>query len=515
MPRKTKNLSQDRSQWSFGDAVFWHAFVFGTRPTGNPDGPIGRLWRPKDIIDELGITPHSFWNWVEDKSQPYDTVAIERVLFGDSSVYDNWRIEIQRLLLKTRANAAEAKAAKKRVNPKATILEPETGRYLIPYEVEMDEVADDPPQTDSEKIGKDDAEDGFRGGLPDIPAVQAYRKRSDRKHRRMIGAAVPVALAAILGLYAAVRPTPEVPIPPPKQATSAPKQPEPPSQPQKKAEVQPPVIAPPPEPVPQRPTEDEMRAQEERRITEQTIEARKLAFDNEKRQREQQAALLDQQEQSAARARRDRDWNGRTVAGIGYSLWENTGVAGQSIGYVMTETVADCAVACLKDDCDAFAFRREDNAPAQRKRYCYRFKKPFQFSANEFYTSGKRSADAQAKPTSANAETPSAPTIQLAQAKPVDASADSGVIECANGPVKVTGFDLSCDRILAGGTTLGSAQLSYTVANINECASKCRPIARCIGFTFNSAGTPGRQSCIIFGPTPESRSRRGWISGQR
>jgi hypothetical protein len=81
--------------------------------------------------------------------------------------------------------------------------------------------------------------------------------------------------------------------------------------------------------------------------------------------------------------------------------------------------------------------------------------------------------------------------------------------------VKVTGFKLSCDRILDGGTTLGSAQLRYTVPNINECAARCRPIARCVGFTFNSGDPPGQHACVIFGPTPEGREAKGWISGLR
>ena len=70
-------------------------------------------------------------------------------------------------------------------------------------------------------------------------------------------------------------------------------------------------------------------------------------------------------------------------------------------------------------------------------------------------------------------------------------------------------------RTLSGGTTLGSTQLSYNVANINECAAKCRPVSNCAGFTFNAAGSGNNHACMIFGPTPEGRTSKGWVSGER
>lgn len=81
--------------------------------------------------------------------------------------------------------------------------------------------------------------------------------------------------------------------------------------------------------------------------------------------------------------------------------------------------------------------------------------------------------------------------------------------------MKVTGFDLTCDAMLVGGTTLGSNRLSWTVKNINECARKCQPIRNCVGFTYNAAQRDGH-SCVLFGPTPVKREDvPGWISGER
>ncbi len=119
-----------------------------------------------------------------------------------------------------------------------------------------------------------------------------------------------------------------------------------------------------------------------------------------------------------------------------------------------------------------------------------------------------------AAPSSAATVEPPVRLVQAEQATPRTDATD-GVTQCQNGPVKVTGFRLTCDRTLSGGTTLGSTQLSYTVANINECAAKCRPVSRCVGFTFNAADTPGRHGCYIFGPTPEGREASGWVSGLR
>ena len=81
--------------------------------------------------------------------------------------------------------------------------------------------------------------------------------------------------------------------------------------------------------------------------------------------------------------------------------------------------------------------------------------------------------------------------------------------------MKVSDFNLACDQTLGGGTTLGSTRLYWTVRNINECAAKCRPVKNCVAFTFNAGDPEGSHTCILFGPTPEARDSKGWISGVR
>lgn len=146
------------------------------------------------------------------------------------------------------------------------------------------------------------------------------------------------------------------------------------------------------------------------------------------------------------------------------------------MGKVQAETVYDCALSCLADKCDAFAWFRDERPSGPRT--CTRYRAPLNFHDHPGYTAGKRSSALwpgrklasaggapQAFPLLAQA-TPSAPTN----------TAPDDVTRCATGPVKVTGFDLSCDVMLVGGTTLGSTRLSWIVANINECARKCQPV---------------------------------------
>ena len=90
-----------------------------------------------------------------------------------------------------------------------------------------------------------------------------------------------------------------------------------------------------------------------------------------------------------------------------------------------------------------------------------------------------------------------------------------GVIQCSTGPVKVSGFNVTCDALIAGGKTLGSHPLVYSVPDINACAAKCSPIKECTGFTFHAADQAAQKRCEIFGGSPEKRTVNGYISGQR
>jgi hypothetical protein len=334
LPRKTKSLPTNRSEWSFGCLAIWHFFVYGTRPDGDPANKVGRPRAPQKAAHALGISVRQLWNWVDDDHVPYDTVALERELFGTSGRFDDQRIELQAALRKTHAqNTAKASVAKTR----SWNLPPAAN---VPKPVASDDRRDPP-------------------GLPAKPL-----------------------------------------------------------------------------------TEEERRAAEERRIQCNTV-------------------------------------------------------TGQSIGYVLTPTIAECAIACTKDNCDPFAYRAYDAISSQSKgRTCYRYKAPLSFSANASYASGQRITEQDVQPTRNTQRAENSGGLVLTRPNATPPATPNEPVQCATGPVKVTGFTVTCDRILSGGTTLGSAQLSYTVANINECAARCRPISRWVA----SHSTPwilldGRPAC--------------------
>jgi hypothetical protein len=186
---------------------------------------------------------------------------------------------------------------------------------------------------------------------------------------------------------------------------------------------------------------------------------------------------------------------------------------------LVTESVADCALACAAENCDAFAWYRDQySSAARRKRYCYLYQKPFETRNGPGHAFGERVADLFLGERADAAGSSSAidGRVRLAQARPPTTAAPADdLVRCAGGPVKVTGFNVKCDWILSGGTTLGSARLSYTVANVNECAAKCKAVSKCVAFTFNSGDPDGQHACQIFGPTPEGRESKGWVSGTR
>ncbi|MCP3439806.1 PAN domain-containing protein [Bradyrhizobium sp. CCGUVB14] len=158
MPKKTKAIPENRVEWTFGEAVFWHFFVFGTRPHINPaTSQTGRLWAPKDAADALGVTVKTLWNWVDDDHLPLDTTALERVLFGQSSFFDAWRIELQRVLRETRLQKTKS-ASPSAPRPGTGLVPTLTGQAVTVYE--SPEFEDDTVQT-LEIIGKDRAKPGL------------------------------------------------------------------------------------------------------------------------------------------------------------------------------------------------------------------------------------------------------------------------------------------------------------------------------------------------------------------
>ncbi len=79
----------------------------------------------------------------------------------------------------------------------------------------------------------------------------------------------------------------------------------------------------------------------------------------------------------------------------------------------------------------------------------------------------------------------------------------------------VKGFKIECGALMTGGTTLGSMQLAYTVATIEECAAHCRKSKRCVAFSYQWQTQPNRHSCYLFGPTPFANKAKQWISAVR
>jgi hypothetical protein len=100
-----------------------------------------------------------------------------------------------------------------------------------------------------------------------------------------------------------------------------------------------------------------------------------------------------------------------------------------------------------------------------------------------------------------------------ATSEPLPAVIDDGLTRCANGPVKVTNFKLTCDQNVAGGARIvGENHLS--VANINQCAARRAKAANCDAFAFNAA-EPDGMHCQLEGLGYQPRPVSGWILGVR
>ncbi len=517
MARFTKVLPVRRDEYSFGDLVYFHLLEYGTRPEGKPEDESGRPWELSAVAELLGYdTERTIRNWMNDKNLPDSIVPIGNLLFGNETRWDRERAELHEAFRVAWARKRQKTADAKPVSEADEPSEPQPQeRKSSETEAQAEARADEPSGHETSKKY-----------LP-APLIPNPQYRFSRRSVSTFG----TVLAVVVGALAILRMQSDVP----------PVKPKAPIVEQKKEPERKVVVAPPPAPVqteipkqeiqkakqapvqrmpeqrqPKELTETEQRDAERERILRETALANIKAHQNAVEQKNKLAKQRDDDEQRAARVQRDRFANAENVAGVGFELKENTTVTGQSIGLVQVETVADCALACLRDNCDAFAYYHDQNVDARRKtRTCYRYRAPLSFSAHPHYTSGERKKDSAGFTPDLKPEAPTQ-TIQLVQnTPPTKSDTTDGVVQCANGPVKVTGFTLSCDRILGGGTTLGSAQLSYTVAHVNECASKCRSIQKCVAFTFNAADTPGRHACMIFGPTPEPRQSNGWVSGVR
>ena len=78
----------------------------------------------------------------------------------------------------------------------------------------------------------------------------------------------------------------------------------------------------------------------------------------------------------------------------------------------------------------------------------------------------------------------------------------------------VPGFSLTCNRVISG-VSLGATAVSNPVGSVEECASKCRAVAACAGFSYSLQGSGRGHACSIFGKGGRLDMVVGWVTGRR
>jgi hypothetical protein len=209
MPRIVKSLPENRADCSFGDLVYWHLFERGTRPDGDPSAKIGRLWGLKEAGAKLGISERALRYWLADKHLPDSIAPLERVLFGNSPVFDDWRLELVGALRKTRlGNVAKASAASGKPPAK-----PVTGGAVVRFEVGPDPDEEGPEDEEAEyeivpaqHVFKDEPVRNSRGEIVVPPPEILYATRKPQAaqatRRTRYAAIAAVGVTTLLGLYA-------------------------------------------------------------------------------------------------------------------------------------------------------------------------------------------------------------------------------------------------------------------------------------------------------------------------
>ena len=531
MPRIVKILPLNPEDYSFGDLVYWHLFKYGTQPDVPPSAKMGRVWKLEKVTAKLDITDRTLRNWINDRHLPDDIIDLANLLFGNNAAHDAARAWLQEKLDQARARRVSRSTA--RARPLLPAISGEEAHFV------SDDEPVEPDQGDGRSLteivptryledailrigqGRNERRANPGGGYGPVgpfDPILFFFKRARAAKRRPVSVTV-IGLSLLLGLYTWSRPStpetevartetklPEVPETRPRPAT--------PGVPTKTNDPSPPPAAPPPVTRVPAPLTDQA-------VVEKTIEALKKQQEADKLARERESLERDRAQTAATKVAADRETYLRHIAGMGFSLKENQSIqVGISLGPTVTATVQECALSCLSEGCDGFAYYRAQSiGPASQGRSCYRYKKPLSFFVHGDYTSGERTTDLLSQSTTDQIPAPTqvkSDPVQIAQAiAPTASPPPDGITRCSTGPFKVTGFNLLCDKLATGGTTLGSVQLSYTVNDINDCAAKCRPIQRCTGFAFNSNEPAGRRSCMIFGGTTEFNNGGGWISGTR
>jgi hypothetical protein len=212
MPRLVKSLPENRADCSFGDLVYWHLFVHGTRPDTDPSAKIGRVWELKRASGALGISERTLRYWINDKHLPDSTSTLEKVIFGNSPAFDDWRLELVEALRKTRlANAAKA------AGPAQPALPAVSGGPLVRLDTGAIVTGDDEPEDEQGEfeivptthIFRDEPVRNSRGEVvaPSPEIFHASRKApppgaAPQPGLRRHAAVVVAGVATLLGLYA-------------------------------------------------------------------------------------------------------------------------------------------------------------------------------------------------------------------------------------------------------------------------------------------------------------------------
>lgn len=367
MPRKTKAIPDNRAEWTFGEAVFWHFFVFGTRPDIRPTDRRGRIWAPQRAAGDIGVSVRTLWNWVDDSHLPYDTTGLERVLFDRSPLFDEWRIELQTLL--RTARAPKTKKPNEPASPRiGTSLVPTlTGQAVTVFE--SPEFEDDTVQI-LEKIGKDRAKAALTGWFsaeknseaPSGPAIASGPSRPSGPTARQKGVALVAGAVLIIGGFAVSRvlktdtpPTVVVKNEPPVPPIAPP--------PVEKASL--PVSGPPAGPKAPSAAEQRAAAEKQRQDDQRTTAQKKTLDDLEALRVQKENAARDLNAKLKVMAQGDDDLCKQKLAGLsvpGFTLKCDTLIPfGKMLGAVPVSQTAsslgDCATRCRKvKDCVAFSF---------------------------------------------------------------------------------------------------------------------------------------------------------------
>jgi hypothetical protein len=364
MPRLVKSLPDNRADCTFGDLVYWHLFRYGTRPDGNPSAKIGRVWGLKRASDELGISERALRYWINDKHLPDSTSGFERVIFGNSALFDDWRLELVDALRKTRlGNAAKASASSGKPPAKSG-----SGGAVVPFDGGPSDPEDEEPEGEeaeyeivpSQHVFKDEPVRNSRGEVvaPPPEILHATRKQQPAQPpRRARNAAIAVVgVTTLLGLYAWASNRPKDTYVVTELAKKEDKPPVPVTPPPAPAGVQ--------EPAPS-PAEKARRDTENRAETQRQAQLKATRDAVESRKNEQEAAARALNEKLKILAQADGDLCKQKLEGLSvpdFTLKCDTLIPfGKMLGSVPVSQTAsslgDCATRCRKvKDCVAFSF---------------------------------------------------------------------------------------------------------------------------------------------------------------